>query len=33
MCPSFQATREERHSTRGGRAHLLFEMLRGDSIK
>ena len=32
MCPSFQATREEMHSTRG-RAHLLFEMMRGDSIK
>ncbi|HJT07057.1 MAG TPA: (Fe-S)-binding protein, partial [Stellaceae bacterium] len=32
MCPSFQATREEMHSTRG-RAHLLFEMLRGDPIK
>jgi Fe-S oxidoreductase len=32
MCPSFQATREERHSTRG-RAHLLFEMMRGDTIK
>jgi FAD/FMN-containing dehydrogenase/Fe-S oxidoreductase len=32
MCPSFQATREERHSTRG-RAHLLFEMIRGDFIK
>jgi FAD/FMN-containing dehydrogenase/Fe-S oxidoreductase len=32
MCPSFQATREERHSTRG-RAHLLFEMMRGDVIK
>lgn len=32
MCPSFQATREERHSTRG-RAHLLFEMLRGDPIR
>ncbi len=31
MCPSFRATREEKHSTRG-RAHLLFEMLRGDSI-
>jgi len=31
MCPSFQATREEMHSTRG-RAHLLFEMLRGDTI-
>ena len=32
MCPSFQATREEKHSTRG-RAHLLFEMLRGDPLK
>ncbi len=31
MCPSFMATREEMHSTRG-RAHLLFEMLRGDAI-
>jgi FAD/FMN-containing dehydrogenase/Fe-S oxidoreductase len=31
MCPSFRATREEKHSTRG-RAHLLFEMLRSDSI-
>jgi Fe-S oxidoreductase/FAD/FMN-containing dehydrogenase len=31
MYPSFRATREEKHSTRG-RAHLLFEMLRGDSI-
>ncbi|MBV8936224.1 MAG: FAD-binding oxidoreductase [Alphaproteobacteria bacterium] len=31
MCPSFQATREERHSTRG-RAHLLFEMMRGDPL-
>jgi FAD/FMN-containing dehydrogenase/Fe-S oxidoreductase len=31
MCPSFQATREEMHSTRG-RAHLLFEMMRGDTI-
>ncbi len=30
MCPSFQATREEKHTTRG-RARLLFEMLRGDS--
>ena len=28
MCPSFQATQEELHSTRG-RAHLLWEMLRG----
>jgi FAD/FMN-containing dehydrogenase/Fe-S oxidoreductase len=31
MCPSFMATREEMHSTRG-RAHLLFEMLRGDAL-
>ncbi|HEY7299537.1 MAG TPA: FAD-linked oxidase C-terminal domain-containing protein [Xanthobacteraceae bacterium] len=31
MCPSFQATREEMHSTRG-RAHLLFEMMRGDPL-
>jgi FAD/FMN-containing dehydrogenase/Fe-S oxidoreductase len=28
MCPSYQATLEEEHSTRG-RARLLFEMLRG----
>ncbi|HSK40374.1 MAG TPA: FAD-linked oxidase C-terminal domain-containing protein, partial [Arenibaculum sp.] len=28
MCPSYKATREERHSTRG-RAHLLQEMLHG----
>ena len=31
MCPSFRATREEMHTTRG-RAHLLFEMMRGDVI-
>ena len=31
MCPSFQATREELHSTRG-RARLLSEMLRGDLV-
>lgn len=31
MCPSFQVTREEMHSTRG-RAHLLAEMLAGDLI-
>ena len=31
MCPSFHATREERHSTRG-RARLLFEMLKGDPV-
>src|SRR4029078_9524854 len=28
MCPSYQVTREEQHSTRG-RARLLFEMLDG----
>jgi FAD/FMN-containing dehydrogenase/Fe-S oxidoreductase len=32
MCPSFQVTREEKDTTRG-RARLLFEMLRGDSIQ
>ncbi len=31
MCPSYMVTREEKHSTRG-RARLLFEMLRGDSL-
>jgi FAD/FMN-containing dehydrogenase/Fe-S oxidoreductase len=31
MCPSFMATREEKHSTRG-RARLLFEMLEGDPL-
>lgn len=31
MCPSYMATGEEKHSTRG-RAHLLFEMLRGDAL-
>jgi FAD/FMN-containing dehydrogenase/Fe-S oxidoreductase len=31
MCPSYMATREEKHSTRG-RAHLLWEMLQGDVI-
>lgn len=31
MCPSFMATGDEQHSTRG-RAHLLFEMLRGDVL-
>jgi Fe-S oxidoreductase len=31
MCPSYQATREERYSTRG-RARLLFEMLHGGPI-
>ncbi|HEX5432965.1 MAG TPA: FAD-linked oxidase C-terminal domain-containing protein [Candidatus Angelobacter sp.] len=32
MCPSYMATLEERHTTRG-RAHLLWEMLQGDVIK
>jgi FAD/FMN-containing dehydrogenase/Fe-S oxidoreductase len=32
MCPSFMVTREEEHSTRG-RARLLFEMLRGETIR
>ncbi|RDH75112.1 FAD-binding oxidoreductase [Mycolicibacterium moriokaense] len=31
MCPSYRATGEEEHSTRG-RARLLFEMLEGDVI-
>ncbi|MFC4911664.1 FAD-binding and (Fe-S)-binding domain-containing protein [Actinomadura gamaensis] len=31
MCPSYRATREEEHSTRG-RARLLDEMMRGDVI-
>ena len=31
MCPSYMATREEKHSTRG-RARLLFEMLQGDVL-
>lgn len=31
MCPSYMVTREEMHSTRG-RTHLLFEMLRGETI-
>ncbi|MFL6086116.1 MAG: FAD-binding and (Fe-S)-binding domain-containing protein [Mycobacterium sp.] len=31
MCPSYQATHEEMHSTRG-RAHLLWEMLEGDVV-
>lgn len=31
MCPSYMATREEEHSTRG-RAHMLFEMLQGDVL-
>ncbi|HYX49436.1 MAG TPA: FAD-linked oxidase C-terminal domain-containing protein, partial [Ktedonobacteraceae bacterium] len=32
MCPSFMATREEKHSTRG-RARLLFEMLQGNPLE
>jgi len=32
MCPSYLATREEKHSTRG-RAHLLFEMMHGGPLK
>jgi len=32
MCPSYMATREERHSTRG-RAHLLWEMLQGNILE
>ena len=32
MCPSYQVTRDEIHSTRG-RAHLLFEMLQGEVLK
>ncbi len=32
MCPSFRATREEEHSTRG-RAHLLWEMTNRDLLK
>ena len=32
MCPSFRATREEEHSTRG-RAHLLWEMAKGEVIR
>lgn len=31
MCPSYMVTRDEKHSTRG-RAHLLFEMMRGNEI-
>jgi len=32
MCPSFRATRDEAHSTRG-RAHLLWELTKGDVIQ
>jgi FAD/FMN-containing dehydrogenase/Fe-S oxidoreductase len=31
MCPTYQATREEQHSTRG-RARLLWEMLEGEAV-
>jgi FAD/FMN-containing dehydrogenase/Fe-S oxidoreductase len=31
MCPSYMATHEEKHSTRG-RARLLFEMVRGETL-
>jgi Fe-S oxidoreductase len=31
MCPSYRVTMEEKHSTRG-RARMLFEMLRGDTL-
>jgi FAD/FMN-containing dehydrogenase/Fe-S oxidoreductase len=31
MCPSYMATREEKHSTRG-RARLLFEMMEGETV-
>jgi Fe-S oxidoreductase len=32
MCPSYMATREEEHSTRG-LAHLLFELLQGEVLR
>jgi FAD/FMN-containing dehydrogenase/Fe-S oxidoreductase len=32
MCPSYMATLEEAHSTRG-RAHMLFEMLQGEVVR
>ncbi len=32
MCPSFMVTREEEHTTRG-RAHSLFEMMKGELLK
>src|ERR1022692_1731020 len=31
MCPSYRATQEEEHSTRG-RARMLFEFLRGEIL-
>jgi FAD/FMN-containing dehydrogenase/Fe-S oxidoreductase len=32
MCPSYRATLEEEHGTRG-RAHMLFELLQGEVVK
>ncbi len=32
MCPSYMATREEKHSTRG-RAHLLWELMQGNTLR
>ena len=32
MCPSYMATRDEKHSTRG-RAHLLWELMQGNILK
>lgn len=32
MCPSYQVTHEEKHSTRG-RARMLFEMLEGNPVR
>jgi FAD/FMN-containing dehydrogenase/Fe-S oxidoreductase len=32
MCPSYMATREEKHSTRG-RAHLLWELMQGNVMR
>ncbi len=32
MCPSYMATREEKHSTRG-RAHLLWELMQGNVLE
>ncbi|MCA9629865.1 MAG: FAD-binding oxidoreductase [Myxococcales bacterium] len=32
MCPSYQVTRDEMHSTRG-RAHMLFEMTKGEVVR
>jgi len=32
MCPSYMATREEKHSTRG-RAHLLWELMQGNVLQ